>query len=404
LYRGKAAKKVSDGGLRHSTLARRKGGNLVNKEVAGQNDLKERMTRRGYRLVALWAIGILLIYAVGGYLGVRTLQKNKGETEKFREAAIEAATAAPGVSAPDIRVTPGPKPTDVHVGIYVNRVGEISLREGRWAADFDIWFRWTGDKVRPGENFQIVNGDIELREKKAAYVRGREHYERYRVKARLPKFFDPSRFPFNDEALVIQVEDGGPEAEKLRYVAEERESGVNRLGVLRILKITKSLATVKLNRYGTRRGDPGIPYDKPEVHSRFTFAMLVAPSGGPIYLRNFQALFAAVAIAFIAFFIKPTHVDPRFGLGVGAVFVAVGNNIYAQTLIPYSDQLTLTTMINGIGFATFFLTLVQSAISLYVFDTMGRERLSRYFDKVSFAVFLIGYAVTNLILPLAARP
>jgi len=53
---------------------------------------------------------------------------------------------------------------------------------------------------------------------------------------------------------------------------------------------------------------------------------------------------------------------------------------------------------------TIFLTLVQSAISLYILDTMGRERLSRFFDKVSFAVFLIGYAVVNLLLVFAARP
>jgi hypothetical protein len=60
--------------------------------------------------------------------------------------------------------------------------------------------------------------------------------------------------------------------------------------------------------------------------------------------------------------------------------------------------------VNAIGLVTIFLTLVQSAISLYILDTMGRERLSRFFDKVSFAVFLIGYAVVNLLLVFAARP
>jgi hypothetical protein len=34
---------------------------------------------------------------------------------------------------------------------------------------------------------------------------------------------------------------------------------------------------------------------------------------------------------------------------------------------------------------------------------MGQEKLRRFFDKVSFVVFLIGYAVINLMLPLAAR-
>jgi len=46
----------------------------MTQEGLGQNDLKDTMTPRGYRFVALWAAGILLLYAVGGYFGVRTLQ------------------------------------------------------------------------------------------------------------------------------------------------------------------------------------------------------------------------------------------------------------------------------------------------------------------------------------------
>jgi hypothetical protein len=65
--------------------------------------------------------------------------------------------------------------------------------------------------------------------------------------------------------------------------------------------------------------------------------------------------------------------------------------------------MSLTGMVNAIGLATIFLTLVQSTISLYILDTMGQEKLRRFFDKVSFAVFVAGYGVVNLLLPLAAR-
>jgi hypothetical protein len=122
-----------------------------------------------------------------------------------------------------------------------------------------------------------------------------------------------------------------------------------------------------------------------------------------VYMKLFQALFASVAIAFIVFFIKPIHVDPRFGLGVGALFATVGNNIFVGTMLPPAEGITLIAMVNAIGMATIFLTLVQSTISLYILDTMGKEKLRRFFDKVSFVAFLVGYAVVNLVLPLAAR-
>jgi hypothetical protein len=289
----------------------------MTQEGVGQGDFKDSISRAGYAFVALWAAGLLLLYAIGGYSGVRTLQGYRAETEKSREALIESQTIEPGIKAPEIRVSK--KPVDVHVGIYINRIGEFDAREGGWTANFDIWFRWTDGRIRPGETFQLVNGEVNEREKRETYVRGGERYERYQVKARLTKFFDPSRFPFSDEGLTIQVEDVARGEEKLRYVAEERGSGISPLGISPNLAITKSLATVKYYSHESARDDPRIPGRTPEVYSCFIFAMLGKIPSLPIYLKNFQALFASVAIAFIVFFIRPIHVDPRFGLGAGAM-------------------------------------------------------------------------------------
>jgi hypothetical protein len=374
----------------------------MTEEDLSRNDVKDTITRRGCRFVILWAAGILLLYAVSGYFGVRTLLTYKVETEKVRHARIGSAMTEPDAQGSEIKSAPGAKPVDVLVGIYINSIGEFDLKESGWTADFDIWFRWTGDEVKPGNNFEVVNGHIEQREKKETYVAGREHYERYRVKARLAKFFDSSRFPFNDQGLSIEIEDSAHGAERLRFIADEQESGINRSGVLQSLKIMKSLMTVKLHSYGSRRGDPRASPNTAEVHSQFIYAILVIPPSTLVFIKLFQALFASVAIAFIVFFIKPTHVDPRFGLGVGALFAAVGNNIVVGTMLPPAGGITLAALVNTIGLVTIFLTLVQSTISLYILDTMGQDKLRLFFDKVSFVVFLIGYAGVNLMLPIVA--
>jgi len=355
-------------------------------ESINPNNLKDTITRRGYHFVAIWAAGILLLYAIFGYVGVRQLQGYKAETEETRRAWLDSATTDSDARASDITIPPGAKGAEVRVGIYINRIGEFSVKEAGWTADFDIWFRWTGDGVRPGENFQVVNGQIARREKKAAYAGGGEQYERYRVKARITNYFDLSRFPFSDEALTIKVEDDIHGVEALRYVADERGSGINRLGVPQNLQIMKSLATVKLHNYRSGRGDPRLSVGAEDIHSRFVFAMLGSPPSSSLFVMMFQALFASI------------------GLGVGAFFAAIGNNIFVGTMLPQAERITLAGMVNGIGLVTIFLTLVQSAISLYIFDTTGRTMLSRFLDKVSFAVFLIGYGVVTLMLVFAARP
>jgi len=257
-------------------------------------------------------------------------------------------------------------------------------------------------RYRPGEGFQVVNGEVESRRKIAAWARAGEQYERYRVKARLAKLFDPSRFPFSEEELTVQVEDAAHGPETLRYVADPRDSGVNPAGAPRSLTIGRSEISSRPNDYGSRMGEGGFTSAGGGARSRLVFAAFAGLPGMAVYLRMNQALFVSVAIALIAFFIRPTFVDPRFGLGIGAVFAAVANNIYVQTMLPPSAQVTLAQMVYASSLATILLTLVQSAVSLYILDTLGGERLYRFFDRASFAVFLAGYAAVNLALPLAA--
>ena len=107
-------------------------------------------------------------------------------------------------------------------------------------------------------------------------------------------------------------------------------------------------------------------------------------------------------IALLAMFIKPTNVDPRFGLGIGGLFAAVANSYVTSSLIPDTGVITLADSVNGIGVWMILLTLIQSTISLYLFENSGAETLSHRFDQASFAVLTAGYVVLNIALPLAA--
>ena len=62
--------------------------------------MQDTITPRAYRLVVLWAAGILLLYAIGGYFGIRQLQCYKAETEKLRQATIGAPTTEQGMPLP----------------------------------------------------------------------------------------------------------------------------------------------------------------------------------------------------------------------------------------------------------------------------------------------------------------
>lgn len=362
-------------------------------EKALQSDLKDVITGRDRRLVTLWAVGLVLLYAMGGGLGVHQLQRYKAQTTRFRQDWINSPRIGSAVETPDLTSPSETRPVDVNVGIYIDHIGEFSLTESRWTADFDVWFSWTGDQVHPGETFEIVDGQVEHQEKIESHSQGDQHYECYHIRARILKFIDASRFPFSDEELGIRIEEKVDSAKKLRYVADTQKTGIDPQAVRRFLSITKSAAFVKDHTRGADRN----------IHSRFIYAMLISPLGMAFYVKMFQGLFASVAIAFIALFVEPTHVGSRFSLGIGAFFAVIGNNISLGTTLLISDRLSLADMVSGIGLATIFLVLTHSTIAHYIFHSKGREKLSLLLDKVSFVVLLLGYVIINLLLPLAAK-
>ena len=363
----------------------------------GRANPNETISRKAYCFVALWATGILIFYSVIGIMGTDRLRRYKAQTQEARNAWFASASMDSSAATPDPTLSSAATP--VAVSVLVNHIGDFSLRAGTWETDFDIAFRWKGDTIDPGATFRLVNGEILHRQKEVSVTVDGERYERCNVRARMEHSFDPTRFPFSDAELLVGIEDSAHDAQSMRYQVYRSGIKVDKQALSKGLKTRKTFAGIKLYSYGL---DDGTPSAGGEIHSRFLFAMFVEPRGREIYTKMFQALFASVAIALVVFFIKPTFVDPRFGLGVGAFFAAIGNNIFLVTLLPPADRVTLTDMVNLIGLITIFLTLVQSTVSLHFCDT-DRWRLSRFFDRVCFPLFVLGYLVVNLVLPFAAK-
>ena len=102
----------------------------------------------------------------------------------------------------------------------------------------------------------------------------------------------------------------------------------------------------------------------------------------------------ATAIAFLALFIRPIDLDPRFGFGVGAIFTAVASEYVVASSLPDSSVLTLAGVMQILAFVFIFLTLAESTLSLRFYNggDEAARRKSKILDRCSFAVLLALYA------------
>jgi hypothetical protein len=288
-------------------------------------------------------------------------------------------------------------PVDVHVGVYINQIYDVSLKDNRFCVDFYVWFRWPGEDVSPLESFDVVNGRIDTKEGVYEDTIKGFNYATGRINATITKFWDISEFPLDNHILTIELEDNENEDFKLRYIPDQENCGVNPQVEVPGWKFTNAWSEVKKHGYKTNYGDISLPTNNESDYSRFIYSLKVVRPGIGYFFKLFFGVFIAAVIAFLVFFIKPTDLDPRFGLGVGAIFAAVASEYVIASSLPDTNILTLADKLHILAFAFIFFSIAQSILSLRLF-TVGKEKTSQTMDRLSFPVFFISYSVLSLLL------
>lgn len=306
-------------------------------------------------------------------------------TQTSTANAATSGSTEPGAEKP---------PAEVYVGLYVNQIYGMSLKENQFTTDFYIWFRWKDPEYNPIESFEVVNGRVEsMKDYKKDDVEGGGFYAYRRVVATITEFWDVSRFPLDNHTLVINIEDGDNEEHKLKYIPDTANSGMNPDVEVPGWTLEKPTAKVEPHSYNTNYGDPTIPTGKISTYSRFEFDLPLVRGGSGYFLKLFFGLFVATAISFLAFFIKPTEVDPRFGLGIGAIFAAVASEYVVTSSLPDTNVLTMADVLHMLAFVFIFISIAESTYSLKLYSSDDEAQIKRSIklDRLSFVFLSVAY-------------
>ena len=109
-------------------------------------------------------------------------------------------------------------------------------------------------------------------------------------------------------------------------------------------------------------------------------------------IKLLTTMVVAPLVAFAAFVIKPTDVNTRFGVGVGALFAVATSAVIVASAVPDSSALTAADKMHMISMTFIFASLVQSVISMK-WDAMGHERGSIWFDRCCLVIFPLLFAL-----------
>ena len=354
----------------------------------------------GRKFLISWSILLTLIFVVMGIFSYNKVVYLKETSAARHIARMSPTDIEVGYTAPEFSLPAGSNPSKVHIGIYLDHIASFSIAENTWSPVFYLWFKWDNDAINPGETFDIIEGEVTYKQKLSEYHIKGEHYVKFLIKAQLTKYFDSLRFPVDDHILKIAIEDGDFPWKDVQYIPDIENTNISSRVKMPGFIVKKHNMVTKPHTYKTNFGDPRLAKNNHATYSQFLYGVSVARDGLGIYFKVFIGLFAAVAISLLVFFIKPTDVDPRFGLGVGGFFGAIANALLSVTFVADNGNLSLLDVVNNVAMISIFLTLVASTVSLYIYDIRGEVHVSRRLDLISFFIIFIGFTSINIFIPI----
>ncbi|HRD83849.1 MAG TPA: DUF998 domain-containing protein [Rubrivivax sp.] len=290
-------------------------------------------------------------------------------------------------------------PSKVTAGAYVNRVLDVNFKESRYSADIYIWFRWKAEgelaDYKPLETMELMNGKVEsvtgVVEKKIGDV----NYAQARVSATVFHNFELANFPFDSHRIHVDIEDSAHPADRLVFVPDTTNSRLGDEIGLAGWKLLDYAVNSEQKTYRTNYGDISLPTDARSDYSRLTIAMSMKRDGHGAAIKLLSTVLAATLVAFVAFGIKPTEVDPRFGLGVGALFAVAASAFVVSSAVPDSSLLTAADRMHMLSMAFIFASLVQSAFCLK-WDLEEKDAQSKRLDRICLVAFPAAFLLAAL--------
>jgi hypothetical protein len=122
-----------------------------------------------------------------------------------------------------------------------------------------------------------------------------------------------------------------------------------------------------------------LPTDAQSEYSRYVVDWDIDRVGWGAAVKLLSTVILATGVAVVSFMVKPSDLDARFGMGVGALFAVAASAFIVSASVPDSASLTVADKMHMVALGCIFLTLLLSAFCLRL-EVRGREELAFRID------------------------
>jgi len=257
-------------------------------------------------------------------------------------------------------------PTVAKIGLYVNRIENINVREQTFDCEFYLWLKWRGE-FSP-RNIEFVNGtDISKRYEVLEEDSLGFKYLSAKVRGTFRTDLDVSRYPRDQHVLTIQLENFDWPVEKLRFEIDSINTG---------LKEAPAGAEWKFQVLG-----PAVrnAFFKPDSNSfsHYEFSVSIRRLITPFVVKILLPLLIVVAMSMLTFFIPPKELEAQVGIGATSLLSIIAFHWLIGDELPDVGYLTTADVLMMGNYVVVFLALLESVTVNAIHERGNKERALR---------------------------
>jgi hypothetical protein len=306
------------------------------------------------------------------------------------EAAVTAEAAASELPA---------EPDQVIVGVYINDIQQLDLQTHSYAMDFYVWLRWTNPDINPGATLEYMNPfqlwghmPTPLYEEPQDLPDGSK-YMAFRYQGQFNSKLPLEKYPFDNQSLVVEFEDNSVGASRQVFVPDENPVTMNPEMTLPGYILGTPTLVVASKPYPTNFGDTSLT--EPEPYSRVTFAVPVHRPTLTYAIKIIFPIFLIVVCAALVFYIHPTYVEGRIGMGISALLTLVVLQLTTNSQLPEVDYLMMIDILYFVAYIYVVATLAQVVRTTWAAHSDDTARAVRQ-DRAAFIWLTAAYLVITL--------
>lgn len=271
--------------------------------------------------------------------------------------------------------------TEIQTGVYLLNLGKFDISTGSFTADFYLSLKCS--ELCPNFDFEFSNGRAATVDK----IIDSPIEKFYRIQANLNSQIDLKRYPLDSQNLQIILEDKKSTIDKVRYVPNIKETGIDPEIAFSGWSVGEWSAIEVEHEYEV--------YD--ETYSRYVFTLPIERIALNSFFKTFLPVIFIVLVMLSSYFLDPDKVTTRLTMAGSALVASVMFHISISNQIPPVSYLTFA---DKFMIMTYLLVLITFAINVVLLELLERKKIelaSRIYRATEYSSIAIAFLLYALV-------